>query len=338
MRQSQPQGTDHWDRLARTMGGKVPDRVPISLWRHFPVVDQTAQGLAEATVAWQRRFDFDFVKFMPTGIYGVEDWGVRSDYAGDPWGVRRVLEYGVNRLADWEGLAVLDPGTGCLGRQVDALHRTARALDGEVPILQTVFSPLTTALKLAGEETLLAAIRLAPETLKAALAVIAETTDRFVAASVEAGAHGVFLATQCADASIMAPEDYRIFGTPFDRAVMAGAMAGTQFRLVHVHGVQAHLDLFLDYPANMLNWHDRLAGPSLAEIRDRFPGTVVGGINEEGAIIGPDAGAMRREVRAGWPDLTAPRTVISAGCVLPVAVREDVVEALVQEVGNASLQ
>ena len=65
----------HWERVRAAIKGEEVDRVPISLWKHWPVDDVTPAGLAAVTLSWQREFDFDLVKFMPTGTYGIEDWG-----------------------------------------------------------------------------------------------------------------------------------------------------------------------------------------------------------------------------------------------------------------------
>lgn len=325
---------DHWTRLERSMAGDMPDHAPVSLWHHFPVVDQTPEGLTKATVDWQRKFDFDLVKFMPTGTYSIEDYGARTDYVDNEYGIRRVLEFGVNSVHDWEKLKVLDAGAGYLSLQNEALRQTAEALDGEVPILQTIFSPLTTALKLAGHDAVKTVMREAPEAFEAALGVIAETTDRFVAASIEAGGHGVFFATQGADETIMTREDYARFGVPFDLQVANGAMAGMDFRMMHIHGTHAYFDMFTDYPVNMLNWHDRLAGPTLTHGRENFSGMVAGGVNEQGAIAGNDPEAARAEFREGRAEVDQPRTLVTPGCVLPVAVNDDVIAAVLDELRN----
>jgi uroporphyrinogen decarboxylase len=52
----------HRERIAAAIAGGKTDQIPIALWRHFPQADQSAQGLAEATIAFQKRFDFDLVK------------------------------------------------------------------------------------------------------------------------------------------------------------------------------------------------------------------------------------------------------------------------------------
>ena len=39
---------NHWERVRAAIKGEDVDRVPVSLWRHWPVEDETAQGLANA--------------------------------------------------------------------------------------------------------------------------------------------------------------------------------------------------------------------------------------------------------------------------------------------------
>ena len=75
------------------------DRPPVSFWRHVPDVDHTAAGLAEAMLAFQRRWDLDFVKVMSSGVYCVEDWGCRVAYQGSPNGAKQCTEHAVRTAA-----------------------------------------------------------------------------------------------------------------------------------------------------------------------------------------------------------------------------------------------
>ena len=203
----------HWERMRAALRGREVDRPPVSLWRHWPVEDETAAGLAAAMLRWQRDYDFDLVKMMPTGTYGIEDWGASTIYEPNDHGVRTVVRYGVTRAEQWPTLDQLDVTRGYLGNQIEAVRLVAAELNGDVPILQTVFSPLTTAVKLAGDRVF-ADLRLRPELLKAGLQMIAETTARFAKESLRAGADGVFFATQCATHRLLAEAEYREFGAP----------------------------------------------------------------------------------------------------------------------------
>src|SRR3990170_6368271 len=125
---------DHWDRVNAAIAGGKADRVPVALWRHFPVDDQDPGILAARTLEWQKKWDFDLVKFMPSGTYSVEDWGAKSVFEGAANGARAISDPGVRRAGDWRALPRLDPRNGVLGAQNDALARAAKELRGSVPI------------------------------------------------------------------------------------------------------------------------------------------------------------------------------------------------------------
>ena len=121
------------------------DRPPVSFWRHAPDVDHTAPGLAEAMLAFQRRWDLDFVKVMSSGVYCVEDWGCRVAYQGTPNGAKQCTEHGVRSRAEWARVKPLDVGAGALGREIEAVRLIARGRADDAPILHTLFSPVTVA-------------------------------------------------------------------------------------------------------------------------------------------------------------------------------------------------
>ncbi|MBL8289829.1 MAG: uroporphyrinogen decarboxylase [Rubrivivax sp.] len=309
----------HWQRIEAALRGEPTDRAPVALWRHFPEDDLDPAKLAAHTLAWQRQWDFDLVKFMPSGTYGVEDWGAVTAYRGSANGAREVVKPAVARSDDWLELAALDVRQGSYGRQNQALAAVARELKGEVPLLQTVFSPLTTARKLA-TEGLFADLRRAPAALEQALGVITEVTIRFALDAIEAGAHGVFLATQLASYRLLSAEEYQRFGKAYDLQVLAALRGKTRLNLLHAHGHDIMFDLLADYPVEMLNWHDRTAGPALAEALSRFPGLLVGGLNENATLLNGSARAIEDEVREALAQTGARRLVLGPGCVVPIAV------------------
>src|SRR5262245_57839282 len=108
---------DHWARIEAAVAGGAVDRIPVALWRHFPHDDQDPGKLAARTLEYQRAWDFDLVKFMPSGTYGVEDWGAKSAFEDAANGARVITEPGIKRAEDWRRLARLDPRKGVLGDQ-----------------------------------------------------------------------------------------------------------------------------------------------------------------------------------------------------------------------------
>jgi uroporphyrinogen decarboxylase len=320
------------DRLLAALRGEVADRPPVSLWRHFPDEDQTASALAAATARWQREFPGDFVKFMPPGDYPTIDWGLRSVFAGALGGTRQPIFHPVTQRDDWERLPGLDVREGFNGEMLAAVGLTRRALPGDVPLLQTVFSPLTVAAKLSNG-AVTAHLRDAPGVVHAGLRRIGEVTRAFALASLAAGADGLFFATQLAERSLLGDEEYREFGVPYDLQVLAGLPAATPL-LLHFHGPTPMLELAGRYPAGALSWHDRRFGPSLREIRREQGRPVSGGIDEEriatasvAEITAEAAHAARLGADGG--------VVVTPGCVIPVATPPENIRAALRAVQDA---
>lgn len=319
---------NHWQRIEAAIAGLPTDHAPISLWRHFPIDDQDPGKLARHMVDWQKRWSFDLVKYMPSGTYGVEDWGATSAYAGAPNGARVITREGVRRPEDWPKLERLDVAKGVYGMQNESLKIAAPELR-DVPILQTIFSPLTTARKLAGEAAY-AHMRTHPDALAAGLAVITAVTIEFSLAALAAGAHGVFLATQGATYRSMSRADYERFGAKYDLQVLAALKGRAKLNMLHVHGEDVMFDLLATYPVELVNWHDRLTPPTLAGARKVFPRGLVGGINEHGALAAGATDAVAAEIREAREQTGDRGLVLGPGCVVPIAVGEPAIRAAVE--------
>ncbi|HEU5433883.1 MAG TPA: uroporphyrinogen decarboxylase family protein, partial [Thermomicrobiales bacterium] len=246
------------ERVRAALAGDAVDRAPVALWRHFPERDQRAADLTAETLAWQRAFEFDLIKFMPPGDYATIDWGAASEYVGSPGGTRQTTRFPVTTAEDWAALPPLDVRRGFNGEMLEAVRQTRRALAPTVPLLQTIFSPLTIAAKLSNG-AVTRHLRERPDLVHAGLRRIAAVTHQMLAASLAAGADGIFFASQLADRSALDDAAYAEFGIPYDLAALA-ALDPAAILLLHLHGQQPMLEIADRYPPGLLNWHDRKAG------------------------------------------------------------------------------
>jgi uroporphyrinogen decarboxylase len=270
---------------------------------------------------------------MPAGTYSVEDWGAISAYRGTPNGTRTVTRPGVTSAEQWPRLARLSPQQGRLGQEVTAIALAAEAFKGEVPLLQTVFSPMTTALKLAGDRVF-ADLRRHPDLFEAGLAIIAEATLAFARACLRVGAHGLFFATQCASYRLLSEAEHRRFGLRYDRFVLDAVRGESKFTLLHLHGNDVMFDQVPEYKVNMVNWHDRRAEPGLAAAMARFDGLLVGGVNEATTLPQGPIEAIRSEVRNAIAQTGGRRLMIAPGCVVPIATPDSHYRAVIDAVGE----
>lgn len=322
----------HWERVRAAIAGEPLEIPPVSLWRHFPEEDQQAESLAAATLRWQQRFGFDFVKLMPPGDYPVIAWGGASEYRGNPSGTRTVIRFPVTTPADWTRLASVPLDEGILAMITRAVTLVARELAGTVPILQTIFSPLTVAAKLS-DGRVFSDLRDQPAAVRTALDVITSVSRELVRASLAAGADGIFFATQCATADVLDTATYAEWGRPWDLAVLEAA-AGVPFVLLHLHGSAPHFDLVLDYPVHVLNWHDRRTAISLAEGERRSRRCVAGGI-DEARIAQMSVAEVTAQAQDAIAQLGSRHLMVTPGCVIPVDTPAENVAAVVAAVRGA---
>lgn len=309
--------TSHRERLETCLAGGRLDRPPVALWRHFPVDDQTPGGLAAAEIAFQRTYDFDLVKVTPASSYCVRDWGIGDEWRGATEGTRQYTQRVVHNPEDWARLPVLDPSRGQLANQLTCLRLITTELGPDVPVIQTIFNPLSQAKNLVGEKRLLVHMRRYPDAVRSGLQTIAESTLRFVEAAVETGIAGVFYAVQHAQYGMMTEEEYADFGRNYDLKVLEPARE-LWLNVLHLHGREIMFDLFGDYPIAVVNWHDRETSPSLAQGQSRFPGVVCGGLQRERTLVLGTPEQVTAEAHDAIKTTNGQRFILGTGCVVPI--------------------
>lgn len=299
-------------RLAATIAGQAVDRPAVALWRHFPGDDQRAADLAAAHVWWQQTYDFDLLKITPASSYCTQDWGVEIEWRGGDEGTSDYRNHVIDRPQDWLRLPVLDPGRGWLAMAREAVQLTCQALGPDVPVIMTIFSPLAQARHLAGPN-LLPHLREHPDAVSAGFDAITESVIRFIDSLADSGAAGIFYAAQWADPLHLSRDEYSQFGRVYDQRILHAA-GGFWFNMLHAHGLGVYLDMFSDYPVQAVNWHDREAGPSLAEAASILPGALSGGLDRWTVHRGtPDD--VRREAADAVAQTEGRRLILSTGCV-----------------------
>ena len=317
------------ERLLAAIKRWPVDRMPIALWRHWPVDDQRPSDLAWATVQYQRQFDFDFVKVTPASSYCVRDWGAVDRWNGHYHGTR---DYGPRVVTDpeeWYLLKPLDPRRGALGGQLEALRLIRDSLGPHVPIIQTIFNPLSQAKNLAGPDRLLAHLRQAPEAVQAGLRTITDTTVAFVDALLELEIDGIFFAVQHAQAHLLTQDEYHRFGRSYDLSILQRA-AAAWLNVLHLHGTHVYFDLLVEYPVQVINWHDRETPPTLAEAKERFSGAVCGGIRQEETLVLGDPQLVQDEVRDAVLQTGGRGLIVGTGCVTPATAPVGNIRAAIQ--------
>ncbi len=307
----------HRQRIENCLSGDVPDQTPIALWRHFPVDDQTPEGLAQTVLDFQHLYDFDLVKVTPSSSYCLKDWGIEDEWQGNSEGTRQYVNRVIHSPDDWLTLPILDPYKGALGNQLACLKIICHDLGPGVPVLQTIFSPLAQAKNLVGSEMLLVHLRQYPEAVMAGLKTIVETTRSFIEAALKTTIAGIFYAVQHANYQLLTEAEYIQFGKVFDLEIIE-IVRGSWLNMLHLHGENVMFKLFAGYPVQVINWHDRETYPSLSEGKELFPGVVCGGLQRERTMELGSPEHVHSEACDAILVTENKRFILGTGCVLQI--------------------
>jgi uroporphyrinogen decarboxylase len=323
------------ERLKAAIERQPVDRVPYAVWRHFPAVDRSPAGLAQATLRFHEHYGSDFLKITPRGGYGVEAWGcVESDQVL-PTGHRACASCAVRTGDDWKKIRPLDPASAA--GWVEELETIIRlGFDrriGDAPVLPTLFSPLSLARKLSGDR-LARDLRERPDAVEGALEAITETLVKFADLALREGVSGIFYSIQAASRSVLEEEQYARFGEPYDRRVLESIQPRSFPTIIHCHGDALMFERLARLPGHVWNWDDRAAGPSLAGARALVPGAVCGGLDQVRTLRDGTPEAAVLEARDAVAQAAGAGVIVAPGCVLMAGTPDATVAAVVQALGG----
>jgi uroporphyrinogen decarboxylase len=321
-------------RVEAALAKDVADRPPAGAWGHTYREEWSPEELAAVTVARARRFGWDFVKFQPRASCFAEAFGSLYDPSGHRMRAPILIKPAVPDLESWSSVRVAN--RKALDDQVRAIGLVARELGPDVPVIQTVFSPVTVGGYLVGksQSRVLRELRKHPEVVAPVLDGIAEELVEFSRRSIDAGAAGVFYAISgYAGRKVLAEEVYRDLVLPYDLTVLDALPRSAWFNVVHLCGSNLNFALARDLPAQAVSWSIHNQGnPSLAEGREISGRAVMGGLSQRGTLVyGPDS-KIEAETRAAIEVTGGRGLLIAPGCSVPPRVREAHLAAMMSAV------
>jgi uroporphyrinogen decarboxylase len=323
------------DRIAAALNRQPVDRVPYAVWRHFPSVDRSPAGLAQATLRFHERYGSDFLKITPSGGYAVEAWGCVEGDEVRPDGHRPCLSCAVRDAGDWKKIRPLDPSSAPgYSEQIETIIRLGfdRRI-GDAPVVPTLFSPLSLARKLSGDR-LAADLRERPADVVGALEAITETLVRFADVALTEGVSGIFYSIQAASLELHTTEQYARFGEPYDRRILESVSGRSMLTVVHCHGTDLMFDRLARLPGHAWNWDDRATPPSLGEGATRVPGAVIGGLDQWKVLRDGTPEEAAAQARDAVAQTNGVGLIVGAGCVLAMNTPDANVAAVVRTLGG----
>ena len=308
------------DRLENSLAGNAVDRVPVVLWRHWPGDDQRIADFAWSTLMFQKTFDWDFVKATPYSAYSVADYGVRTEWRGDVGGDRLATKLPITRSLAWTELKTLDPLRGEQGKYLEALRLIGDGLrELDVPVMATIYSPLSQAAMLSGDEMMLSHIRTRPDRLRTALNTITESTLRFIDAMKRTDVVGIVYVIRHASFSLMSEDEYRAMGASYDLKILEMLPTSWWLNIVQLRCRKPMFQLAATYPVPVMNWDASAAEPALENARAFCGGALCGGLSHEVHLHRGTPAMIRDVAREMFEHMGTRRFILSAGDAVPVS-------------------
>jgi uroporphyrinogen decarboxylase len=313
-------GMNSRERVEAALSLEVADRPPIGAWGHDYVAEWDPNKLSTATIAARLRFGWDFIKFQPRATCFAEAFGGNWRPSGNR------LEAPI--MIDLPKELRFDPSP--LFDQVSALRTVAGvrqvqvggvAHSRDIPVLQTVFSPLTVAGYLFGEDL---------ERSLPYLDLIAGALIEFSHRSVEAGAAGVFYAISgYASSDRMTPAEYEQSFLPFDLKVLESLPSEAWFNVLHLCGANIHFDLAKKLPIQAVSWsiHDE-GNPTLEEGIRMSGRAAMGGIGQKTTLLHGTPDEIMAETRRAASANGGRGIILAPGCSVPPQVSEESLRAI----------
>lgn len=293
--------------------------VPVAFWQHHPVADQQGDSLADATCAFQQRFDCDLVKITPASSFQLRDLGQTDSWEGDPIGRRTFGPGPVTAPEDWLRLAESRPEERHLAEHLKAARLIRARVPAHVPVLQSIFDPLFQLRILAGAQWP-RHCRDCPENLAIALEALTERTRRIVALFREAGVDGIFLAVQHAGQHESPGGSFLTTGLPQGLSCLAAA-GPDSLNFVHLHGEGISPALLDAFPGTTVHFSFD-ANPALEEGRRAGPGVLLSGGMAPARLAALTAEEVSVETAALLARMRGRGFTLGAGCALQQATPE----------------
>ena len=321
------------ERMDAVMHGEPADRPPVTAYRHFPGYEEDAKLIAEAMVGFQKKYDWDWVKINPSAVYYYEPWGNVYDYEHYQGTVPTRVDYAVHEPEQLEKIVAHSGLYGSFGTQVHAVRLIREALGPDMPIYQSIFTPMSVLLNLCGGRSpgryresprnlcpLLPLFAEHRELVHRALKNITETLADYAAECLKAGADGMFFAEMgLAREGYLTLEEWKEFIEPYDRAILD--VISPRPCAFHTCGIYGNPERFITYkyPITALHWAESAPGNPPIAGSQSWLGRVaaMGGVDERlfGTNAADKIAAMAKASVAankGRPFILAPECTVDA--------------------------
>ncbi|MBE3577683.1 MAG: hypothetical protein IMX00_08320 [Limnochordales bacterium] len=300
------------ERFLAAIAGEEVDHVPACVWLHFASEHLPGTETARLHLRYFQEYDWDYLKVM-------------NDY--------RYPLPGIEAIASEADLLRFEPQpltAPPFAAQLECLRTLRAELGPNVPIIETIFSPVQTIIRAAGASAW-KIITAHPQAACQMLEAVTQTLVSYVEACRELGVTGIFFSVNGANrppaAGGTTDEEFATFIAPYDRRVLQAA-AGL-VRIGHIHGLDLAFDRVLDYPVEAFNWSHLRTPPSLAEVRQRTSAALIGGIDEV-KVFDQTPAEVAASIERAWHEAGGRKFLVGPGCTVAPDTPRRILHAIAQ--------
>ena len=330
------------ETVLKALHNETVDQVPASFWRHFADNEFTNAATTPSVLTtnlnghrdYYQAVDVDFAKTMLDGYFPYPFHGVN-----DP-----------KNITDLHNLRPIANDDPWLTGQV-ALAEKQKQIAGSRPTFVTMFSPLF-LLKWAliehyQEPLLLADKRFAdmyeedPQLVLHVLKVISDDQKKVAKALMTTSIDGIYYSTQeIQDERTSTPKFFEEVMEPTDIDVQNAINAVSPLNILHIcgfDGADNHLDWFVNYPLQVINWATETDGYSLAAGKKLFGDRpVMGGLDNstKGILYSGTKQQIQDKIHALIAETGNQGVLLGADCTVPRDIDYDHLRCAIEAAHN----
>ncbi|MBQ7503147.1 hypothetical protein IJT93_10665 [bacterium] len=302
------------ERLDAALAGVEVDRPPFSFWYNFGLQHMSGEAVADAHIAFAKRFRPDFLRVMNSYPYPLGSGSRSFDRATD-----------LLRIP-----AVTAAEDGYWGHQLRALNKIVKALKGEIWAVESIDSPWTHLCRLSNRSLVFNTASRRPEIVKAALDVISASQVKYVQKAMETGIKGIFFTVTEAGYDALDPIKHEELCKPYNERILEAA-SELPFNVLRLEGGKLYFDTLTDYPTSVVSWSHFRTLPGLVKGLLEWKRCVMGGINYE-TLCGESPESLRGYFEKYAEEFFINKMIIAPSGALPSDISPYILDGLIDAI------
>lgn len=239
--------------------------VPKVLWKEAISANMNTKKMIDTAIGMQKIYPFDLV-IVPSICASLDaKLGKSSCYRPK-----------LNSKDDWQMLKAGLHSPLCIETQLHATRAIAGKLESKRPTLQTVMSPLATAVGLCGPVRLKQQFLKYPLLVVEGLEILAQQSIEFMQQASDA-VDGVYFVAAEAPMLSLFPNDLVAVAHRLNQKVLKSFPK--MLKMLHLEGAAEQFETYSQYPVDILQWDEEATQVPLEVGKQYFKGIVSGGLH-----------------------------------------------------------